>query len=545
MAMKWLGLGSAETEPKQLPPREKLKALYDLAKEAVESAYTCDVEGKNEKALKLYQTGIQAIEEALKLPVQGSGLGPKADNISSWKHDLIEWEAHVKDRIRYLEAGSAASSSSAPPPFRPQRNLAVSSATYQPPYHSTSSPAATMTLQGAANVTNRGGFLGSWGAGSSLLGAAGAALTSKPKTGRSSGGGSAAAAHQGSGVAAASRSSSVTRGTGAPGYGAKAAEGGGVHPRPGSAHIAGAAPAPASTSTSGREDQRYRDMVLSEIMDKGPKVTWEDVAGLRTAKQALIEAVVLPTLRADLFKGLRAPVRGILLYGPPGNGKTLLGKALAHEASACFFAISASSLTSKWVGDGEKLVRALFQVASERAPSIIFIDEIDSILSSRSSGENDAMRRLKTEFLVQFDGVAGGDDRVMVVGATNRPAELDDAVRRRLAKRIYIPLPDDESRTAVLKHLLKGQVGLSSQDLEQVVRYTDGYSASDLTALCKEAAMGPIRELDTSQLSRIAANSIRSIGIRDFGKALRVIKPSCDREALAAFEEWTRQFGTQ
>ncbi|KAF5834481.1 P-loop containing nucleoside triphosphate hydrolase protein [Dunaliella salina] len=167
----------------------------------------------------------------------------------------------------------------------------------------------------------------------------------------------------------------------------------------------------------------------------------------------------------------------------------LLGKALASEAGTCFFSISASSLTSKWVGEGEKLVRALFALAAEKAPSIIFIDEIDSLLSSRGGGnEHDAARRLKTEFLVQFDGVAAapGSERVVVVGATNRPHELDDAARRRLVKRIYIPLPNAEGRAAILGYLLKGQPHLlRSRELESVVQLTEGYSASDLTALSK------------------------------------------------------------
>ncbi|KAF5775853.1 putative microtubule-severing ATPase [Helianthus annuus] len=163
----------------------------------------------------------------------------------------------------------------------------------------------------------------------------------------------------------------------------------------------------------------------------------------------------------------------LLLFGPPGTGKTMLAKAVASESQATFFNISASSLTSKWLGEGEKLVRTLFAVAVSRQPSVIFMDEIDSVMSARTSNEHAAMRRLKSEFLVQFDGVtSNSNDLVTVIGATNRPQELDDAVLRRLlklmnqVKKIYIPLPDENSRKNLLKNNLKGeQYSLPSENM--------------------------------------------------------------------------------
>ena len=298
--------------------------------------------------------------------------------------------------------------------------------------------------------------------------------------------------------------------------------------------------------SSSSEDERLRETVLSEVLDSRPSVAWEDIAGLERAKQALQELVILPALRKDLFTGIRSPARGLLLYGPPGNGKTMLAKALAREANATFFSLSASSLTSKWMGEGEKLVRVLFSVARERAPSVIFLDEIDSILSARSSGEHEASRRLKTEFLVQFDGMAGQEAHVVVIGATNRPQELDDAVRRRLEKRIYIHLPDNRGRASLLRHVLasgKTRVKLLEFEVDAIAKATEGFSGADLTALCREAAMQPLRELG-HRVKDVSAAAIRPVDIQDFSDALVNVKPSVDTSQLDAFESWTRQFGT-
>lgn len=236
--------------------------------------------------------------------------------------------------------------------------------------------------------------------------------------------------------------------------------------------------------------------ILNDIVVRGDEVHWDDIAGLDGAKKALKEAVVYPFLRPDLFSGLREPARGMLLFGPPGTGKTMLARAVATESHSTFFSVSASTLTSKWHGESEKLVRALFALAKALAPSIIFVDEIDSLLSARSSGtENEASRRSKTEFLIQWsdlqraaagreqpgkDKKAAGDaSRVLVLAATNMPWDIDEAARRRFVRRQYIPLPEHGVREQQLRTLLGHQVhDLTDVDIEALVQSTEGTPAT-------------------------------------------------------------------
>jgi hypothetical protein len=237
-------------------------------------------------------------------------------------------------------------------------------------------------------------------------------------------------------------------------------------------------------------DEGAAKQIFNEIVVKGDEVHWDDVAGLDGAKKALKEAVVYPFLRPDLFMGLREPARGMLLFGPPGTGKTMLARAVATESKSTFFAISASSLTSKWHGESEKLVRALFALAKVLAPSIIFVDEIDSLLSARSgSSEHEASRRSKTEFLIQWSdlqraaagrdtqakGETGDPTRVLVLAATNVPWDIDEAARRRFVRRQYIPLPEAETREVQLRTLLGHQKhDLRVGDIKKMVDLTEG-----------------------------------------------------------------------
>jgi len=270
----------------------------------------------------------------------------------------------------------------------------------------------------------------------------------------------------------------------------------------GNAGGAGMKPKGSGEDDANAEKNKLRGALSGAVVTEKPNVKWDDVAGLAMAKESLKETVILPTRFPQLFTGKRRPFKGILLYGPPGTGKSYLAKAVATEADSTFFSVSSADLVSKWQGESERLVRNLFEMARESpgAKAIIFIDEVDSLCGSRTEGESDSARRIKTEFLVQMDGVGKTEGDVLVLGATNVPWELDAAIRRRFEKRVYIPLPEQEARSIIIKiHLGDTPNDLSEDDFDELGKMTEGASGSDIMVLVKEALMEPLRRCQQAQ----------------------------------------------
>nr|AKC94894.1 putative AAA-type ATPase Vps4 [uncultured organism] len=299
-----------------------------------------------------------------------------------------------------------------------------------------------------------------------------------------------------------------------------------------------------SGSQTEDEDDELEDSISGAIISQKPDITLDDVAGLHSAKRALREAIVLPLMRPDLFKGSRQPWRGILLHGPPGCGKTMIAKATAGDIEATFFNISAATLVSKYLGESEKLVKKLYEVAKEKQPSIIFIDEVDSLTQSRGDGEHDAMRRVKTQLLTSMEGVSSSkEDRVVTIGATNIPWEIDSAFRRRFQRRIFVSLPDVEAREAIFKVNSKGIELADDIDFKELSEASEGYSGSDIANICRDAIMAPIRDLDSSGVIHDSNIGARAVVQKDYTKALKNMSKSVSKRELVKFEHWNEEFG--
>ncbi|CAJ1402694.1 unnamed protein product [Effrenium voratum] len=300
-----------------------------------------------------------------------------------------------------------------------------------------------------------------------------------------------------------------------------------------------------------------------DCVDRCPSVTWESIAGLEQAKSLLEEAVVLPLVMPEYFQGIRRPWKGVLMFGPPGTGKTMLAKAVATQCSTSFFNVSASTMASKYRGDSEKLVRLLFEMARFYAPTTIFFDEVDALGSKRGdASEHEASRRVKAELLVQMDGVgttqedgseAPAQRQVMVLAATNRPWDLDEALRRRLEKRIYIPLPEAEGRKQLFEINLREVKKGTDVAVQGLVDKTKGYSGADVTNVCREAAMMGLRrrmaKARQEGKSLVEMHNLKQevdvpVTQADFLEAISNVNRSVGNDDLQRFSDWMKEFGS-
>ncbi|KAJ8446249.1 hypothetical protein Cgig2_016020 [Carnegiea gigantea] len=283
----------------------------------------------------------------------------------------------------------------------------------------------------------------------------------------------------------------------------------------------------------------YEDVIACDVINPDHiDVEFDSIGGLESIKQALYELVILPLRRPELFchGKLLGPQKGVLLYGPPGTGKTMLAKAIAKESGAVFINVRISNLMSKWFGDAQKLVAAVFSLAYKLQPAIIFIDEVDSFLGQRRNSDHEAMTNMKTEFMSLWDGFTTDQNaRVMVLAATNRPSELDEAILRRFSQAFEIGMPDRRERAEILKVTLKGERVEDNIDFDYLASLCEGYTGSDLFDLCKKAAYLPIRELLDDEKNGKPHHEPRPLKQADLEKVI-----STSRKTKVAAHEYTR-----
>ncbi|MEM2099512.1 MAG: AAA family ATPase [Candidatus Bathyarchaeia archaeon] len=299
-----------------------------------------------------------------------------------------------------------------------------------------------------------------------------------------------------------------------------------------------------STEQRLSEDEELQSKILSMIIPEKPNVSWKDIAGLQNAKQAIEDAIILPIKFPELFKGMPT-WKGILLFGPPGCGKTLLAKAAANECNAVFFNVSAADIMVKWVGDSEQRIKALFETAKRNQPCIVFIDEIDALGVERTGEESAVSTRVLSQILQMMDGISSkADERVVVLGATNRPWNIDSALLRRFDKRILVPLPDAHARRNILEVTISKMPNFKlaeDVDLNEIAKLTEGFSGDDIKKLCMAAWYIPIHEL--TQQNMLETGTSRHVTRRDFLEALQMRKSSVSPEEVRLNEEWNKKFG--
>ena len=342
----------------------------------------------------------------------------------------------------------------------------------------------------------------------------------------------------------------------------------------------------------GKTDEEELREIIEKTMDASKNVKFVDIIGLESAVEQLKSAVELPTLFKGLFNQYRTPDRGILLYGPPGTGKTMLAKAAAGDLKATFFNVTSSTIMSKYVGDAQKVVKKLFDMAAEEQynPAVIFLDEVDTMLSARGEGDSESSRQVKNEFLTSMDGAGSKMEGVLVLAATNLPWQLDGAFMRRFQKRIYLGLPSPDVRREMIKknagcvdEKTKDDCDMQEGDWGQLATLTDNFSPSDISNLTSTALKGPINELTNAVSFRHVMDGgvkylipcspgdprsitygtdeeytladikdedkkkikVPKITMKHFIKALETATASTNTETLAQYDTFTEKYGSK